>query len=76
MYLSWFLKPLKAKKGVFASKDKSFLISQIIYILGISNDKKFITEYKDNGDKLDHLKNMLKRYKDIEIPTYNNLFLW
>lgn len=76
MYLSWFLKPLKAKKGVFASKDKSFLISQIIYILGISNDKKFITEYKDNGDKLDHLKNMLKRYKDIEIPTYSNLFLW
>ena len=60
MYLSWFLKPLKAKKGVFASKDKSFLISQIIYILGISNDKKFITEYKDNGDKLDHLKNMLR----------------
>lgn len=76
MYLSWFLKPLKAKKGVFASKDKSFLISQMIYILGISNDKKFITEYKDNGDKLGHLKNMLKRYKDIEIPTYNNLFLW
>lgn len=75
-YLNWFLKPLKAKKDIFASKDKSFLISKMIYILGISNDKKFITEYKDNGDKLDHLKNLLKRYKDVEIPTYNDFVFW
>lgn len=73
-YLSWFLKPLKAKKGIYASKDKSFLISKMIYIVGISDDARFITEYKDNGDKLDHLKNLLKRYKDIKIPTIPSLF--
>lgn len=73
-YLSWFLKPIIAKKGVKASKDKSFLISKMIYVLGISDDSKFIMEYKDNGDKLNHLKNILSRYKDIEIPTFNSIY--
>lgn len=70
-YLSIFLKPLVAKKGARASKDKSFLISKMIYVLSISDDVKFITEYKDNGDKLNHLKNLLSRYKNIKIRTLN-----
>lgn len=73
-YLSIFLKPLVAKKGARASKDKSFLISKMIYVLSISDDIKFITEYKDNGDKLNHLKNLLSRYKNIKIPTLNSIY--
>ena len=73
-YLSMFLKPLVAKKGARASKDKSFLISKMIYVLSISDDIKFITEYKDNGDKLNHLKNLLSRYKNIKIPTLNSIY--
>lgn len=73
-YLSIFLKPLVAKKGTIASKDKSFLISKMIYVLSISDDVKFITEYKDNGDKLNHLKNLLSRYKNIKIPTLNSIY--
>ena len=73
-YLSMFLKPLVAKKGARASKDKSFLISKMIYVLSISDDVKFITEYKDNGDKLNHLKNLLSRYKNIKIPTLNSIY--
>ena len=73
-YLSMFLKPLVAKKGTIASKDKSFLISKMIYVLSISDDVKFITEYKDNGDKLNHLKNLLSRYKNIKIPTLNSIY--
>ncbi len=57
-----------------ASKDKSFLISKMIYVLSISDDVKFITEYKDNGDKLNHLKNLLSRYKNIKIPTLNSIY--
>lgn len=73
-YLSMFLKPLVAKKGTIASKDKSFLISKMIYVLSISDDIKFITEYKDNGDKLNHLKNLLSRYKNIKIRTLNSIY--
>ena len=73
-YLSMFLKPLVAKKGTRASKDKSFLISKMIYVLSISDDIKFITEYKDNGDILNHLKNLLSRYKNIKIPTLNSIY--
>ena len=73
-YLSMFLKPLVAKKGARAYKDKSFLISKMKYVLSISDDIKFITEYKDNGDKLNHLKNLLSRYKNIKIPTLNSIY--
>nr|UWD65003.1 MAG: hypothetical protein [Bacteriophage sp.] len=72
-YLSYFLKQCRAKKGVCASKDKSFLISKMIYVLGISDDKRFITEYK-NRYKLDHLKNLLKRYKDVDVLTHPSYY--
>lgn len=71
-YLSWFLKDKVADKTINASKDKSLLISRMIFVLGISDDESFFDEYKDDGSKLDYLKNYIKKYKDIEVPTYNS----
>ena len=74
-YLSWFIKPLEANAEIYASKDKRLLISRMIYLLGISNDKRFDTEYSETGDKLNFLKNYLSRCKDVEIPTHNRYYL-
>ena len=73
-YLSWLLKDKVADKAIYASKDKSLLISRMIFILGISDDESFFDEYKDDGSKLDYLKNYIKKYKDIEAPTYNSRY--
>ena len=61
--LSWFINPLKAKKGVHASKDKSLLISRMIYILGICDDPKLYTDLNEKGNKQNQLKGYLSRYK-------------
>ena len=74
-YLSWFIKPLVADKASLASKDKSLLISRMIFILGISDDENYFEEYNDKGDKLNFLKNNLRRYQDVEIPTLNSYYL-
>lgn len=73
-YLGWFLKDKVADKAIYASKDKSLLISRMIFILGISDDESFFEEYKEDGSKLDYLKNYIKKYKDIEAPTYNSCY--
>lgn len=73
-YLSWFMKPLVADKASLASKDKSLLISRMIFILGISDDENYFEEYNDKGDKLNFLKNNLRRYQDVEIPTLNSYY--
>lgn len=73
-YLSWFLKPLKARKGIYASKDKNLLVSRMIWILGISDDKRYYEEYSETGDKLNFLKNNLRRYKDLKIKTHNSIY--
>lgn len=73
-YLSWFIKPLVADKASLASKDKSLLISRMIFILGISDDENYFEEYNDKGDKLNFLKNNLRRYQDVEIPTLNSYY--
>lgn len=75
-YLSWFLKDKVADKAVCASKDKSLLISRMIFILGISDDESFFDEYKEDGSKLNYLKNYIKKYKDIEPSTINNRYLF
>ena len=81
MLLKWFLKDKVADKAIYASngnkisKDKSLLISRMIFILGISDDESFFDEYKDDGSKLDYLKNYIKKYKNIEVPTYNSRYL-
>ena len=61
--LSWFINPLKAKKGFHASKDKSLLISRMIYILGICDDPKLYTDLNEKGNKQNQLKGYLSRYK-------------
>lgn len=68
-YLSWFLKDKVANKDIYASKDKSLLVSRMIFILGISDDEFFFEEYKEDGSKLDYLRNYIKKYKDIDVPT-------
>lgn len=82
-YLSWFMKPLLADKASLASKDKNLLISRMIFILGISDDESYFEEYNDKGDKLNFLKNNLRRYQEVEIPTHNSyywcqcvIFIW
>lgn len=46
----------------------------MIFILGISDYESFFEEYKEDGSKLDYLKNYIKKYKDIEAPTYNSRY--
>lgn len=75
-FLSWFLKDKVADKAVCASKDKSLLISRMIFILGISDDESFFDEYKEDGSRANYLKNYIKKYKDIEPSTINNRYLF
>lgn len=81
-YLSLFLKDLEADKTFESSQvnmrvsfDKRLLVSRMIYVLGLSNDKRFDAEYSDSGDKSNFLKNYLSKYKDVEIPTHNKYYL-
>lgn len=69
--MAWFLKDKVADNAINASKDKSLLISRMIFILGISDDESFFEEYKEDGSKLDYLKNYIKKYKDKKITTHN-----
>lgn len=75
-FLIWFLKDKVADKAVCASKDKSLLISRMIFILGISDDESFFDEYKEDGSRANYLKNYIKKYKDIEPSTINNRYLF
>ena len=77
-YLSWFLQDLKADKSVMSvnpneliSYDKKLLISRMIFVLGISDDESYYEEYDENGRKNSFLKNNLRKYKDVTIPTIN-----
>jgi hypothetical protein len=77
-YLSWFLQDLKADKSVMSanpneliSLDKKLLISRMVFVLGISDDESYYEEYDENGRKNSFLKNNLRKYKDVTIPTIN-----
>lgn len=70
-HLMDFLRPLKAKKEIHASKDKRLLVSRMVYILNMGSHI-FYEEYKPNGDKLNYLKNYLNKYKGLPIKTINN----
>lgn len=73
-YLSWFLKDKVADKAKYASKDKSLLVSRMIFILGISDDEPFFEEYREDGSKLNYLKNYIKKYKNVEISTIQSRY--
>lgn len=82
MLLKWFLKDKVADKTIYTSnenkisKDKSLLISRMIFILGISDDESFFDEYKEDGSKLNYLKNYIKKYKSLKKPTYNSRYFF
>ena len=69
-YLSPFVKQLKAKKGLYASKDKSLLISRMIYVFRVSEDKKLYTDLNEKGNKQNQLKGYLSRYKPFKFWHY------
>ena len=80
-YLSWFVRPLKANKNAVSSIanqkvsfDKKLFISRMIFVLGISDDEFYFEEYNEDGKRLDYLKNNLKKYKGVRIPTQNNIY--
>ena len=53
------------------SLDKKLLISRMVFVLGISDDESYYEEYDENGRKNSFLKNNLRKYKDVTIPTIN-----
>ena len=69
-YLSPFVKPLEAIKGIYASKDKSLLISRMIYVFRVSEDKKLYTDLNEKGNKQNQLKGYLSRYKPFKFWHY------
>lgn len=69
-YLHYILSPLKAKDNTI-SKDKSFLISQLIYYVGLSNNKSFLEEYNDNGYKKNYLRSYISKCKTKENYSSN-----
>lgn len=80
-YLSWFIKDLKADKTVRSSLpngkvslDKKLLVSRMIFILGISDDESYFEEFNENGDKMNFLKNNLKKYKEVKISTSSKAY--
>ena len=68
--LSPFVKQLKAIKGIYASKDKSLLISRMIYVFRVSEDKKLYTDLNEKGNKQNQLKGYLSRYKPFKFWHY------
>lgn len=82
-FLSWFLQRFKANKNTHSSDgnifvvstDKKLLISRMLFVLGISDDEAYYEEFKDNSaTKNDKLKNTLKNYRNVEIPTSSNIY--
>jgi hypothetical protein len=69
-YLSLFVSPLEAIKGIYASKDKSLLISRMIYVFRVSEDKKLYTDLNEKGNKQNQLKGYLSRYKPFKFWHY------
>ena len=83
-YLSNFLKQFDKGNKLVAringhqvgiSYDKMLLVSRALYIIGytkIPDDRRFYDEYNEEGTKKnDTLKNILRRYKEVNIKTEN-----
>ena len=72
--LMHFLKDKKPRKDIYASKDKMMLVSRMIYILGISDDERYNQEWTETGDKLNFLKNNIRRYQNVKLPTIQEIY--
>lgn len=82
-----FLDPYKAKPPYPKSLDKMLLISRMIYILGLSDDKRYYDEYETDEDgkiildeengykKKNFLKNTIRRYEDYKYTTIGNVYM-
>ena len=72
IFLSFFkLKPptrKKAPKGATFSLNKMLLVSRLIYILGLTDNDKFL-------DSDDSLKGFFKQYKDFEMNMANGIYI-
>jgi hypothetical protein len=79
-YMRFFLKGYTANKkmanAINCSIDKLFLISRLIYITKISNDERYYNEYDEDYNKLNFLKNNIRKYegKDIKTHTMNCIY--
>lgn len=74
--MRWFLEEYKGKQSGTekVSLNKMLLISRIIYIIGLSDDKRYYERYKENGDELNFLKNNLRRYEGMRVRTMNSIY--
>lgn len=82
-----FLEPYKAKPPYPKSLDKMLLISRMIYILGLSDDKRYYDEYETDEDgkiiidrengfkKKNFLKNIIRRYENYKYTTVGNVYM-
>lgn len=79
--MKYFLSPYKAVRSSLTSTDKMLLISRMIYVLGLSDDRRFYEEYETDEDgkiiidgennykKRNFLKNLIRKYEDYKYAT-------
>ena len=75
-YMKWFLEQFTPQRKRAVSTDKTLLISRLIYVLDIDADPQYYDtrNYINNRGKSEHLRNKIKRYKDISIPVRNQYY--
>ena len=75
-YMKWFLEQFTPQRKRTVSIDKTLLISRLIYVLDIDADPLYYDtrDNIDNRGKQEHLRNKIKRYKDISIPVKNQYY--
>lgn len=62
-YLDLFIRPLHAKGSRSVSKDKSLLISRMLYIFDICRNPELMTDMVSGGKRKNILKGYLSKYK-------------
>ena len=86
-YLTWFIAPLKADSKIHACKDKSLLISRMLYILGVydhdgvdeeGNEGHENKKHKMNKENLweEYTENGKKNYLKGILSKYNHPRYW
>ena len=80
-YLGWFMSQRAANQNFVnsspyvVSTDKSLLISRMVYLLGLSDDVRYMQEFNEKtGNRLNWLKSSLKGYQDVEITTHSGAY--